>query len=117
MKKLLVVDDDSSNRVTLSLLLEGEGFDVSEAASCADARALLSGEGARFDVVLLDQHLGDGLGSELLPEFRSRMPTAKLVQISGSIDRSERIEGAFDAYVPKGVGFPDVLARIQGVLG
>ena len=117
MKKLLVVDDDSSNRITLTLLLEDEGFEVAGAASSADARAILSPGGAAFDVVLLDQHLGDGLGTELVPAFRARMPAAKLVLISGSIDKRDRADGEFDAYIPKGIAFPELLEQLRVLIG
>lgn len=115
-KKLLVVDDDSSNRVTITLLLEEEGFEVSESGSFAEAKARLESGSVAFDIVLLDQHLGDGLGSDLVGPFRARMPAAKLVLISGSIDPRDRVDGAFDAYIPKGIAFPELLERLRSVL-
>lgn len=115
MKKLLVVDDDSSNRITITMLLEEEGFQVCDASSFAEAQAKVGSDGP-FDGVLLDQHLGDGLGTDLVPELRQRMPAAKLLLISGSIDERDRAEGEFDAYIPKGIAFPELLAQLQAAL-
>lgn len=115
MAKLLVVDDDSSNRITMTMLLEEEGFQVCDASSSAEARAKVGSDGP-FDVVLLDQQLGDGLGTDLVPELRERMPAAKLLLISGSIDGRDRAAAEFDGYILKGVAFPEVLARIQMVV-
>ena len=42
MTSVLLIDDDESNRLTMSALLDDEGFEVREAASFAEARAILS---------------------------------------------------------------------------
>ena len=113
--KLLLVDDDESNRVTLSALLEEEGFDVQTAASFAQARDRIAG--AEFDGILLDQNLGDGKGTELLPLIRQQQPRAKVVLISGSVDEPKVVGRGFDARVGKGAAFPDVLALVHRVVG
>ena len=74
---ILLVDDDESVRITLAALLEGEGFTVDAAESYAGALACLASEAARYDLVLLDQHLGDGEGSALLPQVRARQPASR----------------------------------------
>src|SRR5438105_7304557 len=104
---ILLVDDDEANRITLSALLEDEGFDVREARSMAEARGVLS-EGPSFAVVLTDQHLGDGLGSDLVPEIRSRLPDAKIVLMSGSIG-DVPLHEASDACFAKGNDFEELL--------
>ena len=66
MTRLLLVDDDESNRLTLSTLLEDDGFAVDVAVSFADASRQLQGQPPIYDAVLLDHSLGDGFGSDLI---------------------------------------------------
>lgn len=115
--KLLLVDDDESNRLTLSVLLEDEGYEVDTAASFAEARARLLDPGAAYDGVLLDQHLGDGLGVDLLEVLRGNLPEAKAVLISGSIREPEGASFGADAVLPKATPFPEALAIIRRALG
>lgn len=113
---LLFIDDDESNRLTMSVLLEDEGYRVEVATSCAEARELLAAPEPRYDAVLLDHHLGDGLGTELVPLIRARDATTKIILISGSILDEERRAVRFDALVTKGAHFPDVLALLERTL-
>jgi len=54
--RLLIVDDDASNRLTLSALLEDEGYAVEIAESFDEGVAKIRGE-APYALVLLDLHL------------------------------------------------------------
>jgi len=116
MPKLLVVDDRDSNRLTLAVLLEEEGFTVQTADSFAQARQSLGG-GTTFDGVLLDQNLGDGRGTDLMPLIRECMPNAKVLLISGSVREDEVPTAGLDGIVTKGAAFPDVLELVRKVLG
>jgi two-component system, response regulator RegA len=113
---ILLVDDDEGNRITLSMLLEDEGFTVVPAASFAEAVRSLDTPGARFGLALLDEHLGDGLGSDLVMLVRARFPASKAVMISGSVSAPEP-DGGFDSFLPKGTGFPEVLELVRRLLG
>lgn len=116
MPRLLLVDDDSGNRVTLAILLEEDGFEVELAASFREAESRISAPEARYDVVLLDQHLGDGLGSDLVPMLREKVPSAKLVLISGSIGEHDLRSAGFDSLLPKATQYSEILELIQGML-
>ena len=110
MRRLLLVDDDYGNRVTLAVLLDEEGYRVDEVASLREGRERLSAAGAAYDIVLLDYHLGDGHGSALLPMLRERMPAAKVFLLSGSITEQGYEGLPVDGFVPKGIAFPALLA-------
>lgn len=113
-KKLLLVEDDASNRLTLSILLEDEGYEVDVASSYAEAARMIT-EVAGYAVIVLDQQLGDGLGLDLIPAIRERLPSAKAVLISGSLPGDETAALRADAMVAKGAPFPETLASIQRV--
>ncbi len=115
-RSVLLVDDDESQRISLGILLEDEGFRVDVAASSARARALLDAADAAYDVVLLDMHLGDGLGSALLPRVRERLPRAVTLLISGSLTDHDVASAGFDGLIVKGTAFPDVLAQVEEAL-
>jgi CheY-like chemotaxis protein len=115
MKRILLVDDSDSNRMVLSSLLEDEGLEVVPAASFGEARDRLA-EGGAFDIVMVDQHLGDGLGTNLVPLVRQQSPGAKVMLISGSADEDAARDKVFDATVPKGRDFRDVLRLMHELL-
>jgi CheY-like chemotaxis protein len=110
---LLLVDDDKSNRLVLSVLLEDAGYCVVVADSFAAARERLADDSARYDVVLFDRFLGDGDGARLLPILRARWPEAHAVLLSGEVDPSEVERAGFDAAVVKGTRVEEVLALLE----
>lgn len=81
-KAVLVVDDRETSRFALRALLESEGYQVDEAGSLAEARARL--HCARLDLAIVDLHLGDGLGTELVDDLKALHPRAAVVMMSGS---------------------------------
>lgn len=116
MKELLLVDDDEANRLTLSTLLEDDGFTVDLATSFADATQLLQRPARNYDAVLLDHALGDGYGSDLVPLIRRALPSAKIVAMSASLN-ADTPDQEVDARLPKGLHFPDFLERLLALLG
>jgi two-component system response regulator RegA len=117
MTRVLLVDDSEPNRLTLGSLLEDEGHEVDLAASMNEGRAALQRPGAAYDLVLLDLHLGDGLGTKLLPVVRERLPGARVLLISGSIEDHELPRGpAFDGVLDKGRSFDDLVRLMKDVL-
>ena len=116
MNRLLLIDDDEGNRVTLSALLEDEGFVIDVVSSFAEATRLLESGGAQYVAVLLDHSLGDGYGTDLIPLIRNAQPLAKVVAMSGSVG-ADRMRRNADAELPKGLHFLDFLSRLQALLG
>lgn len=92
-RRILLVEDDASNALALTALLEDVGWRVQHARSCAEARAALGGDAP--DIVLLDMGLPDGDGRALIPEIRAAHPRARLIQLSGDERRSDGVDGAF----------------------
>jgi DNA-binding NtrC family response regulator len=115
MLRVFLLDDDDNNRLTLSVLLEEDGFFVKTAASLAEARAELAQATNDFDVFLLDHSLGDGFGSELVPELRQRFPAAKVVTISGSLG-DEAASAEADLAIAKALHFPILAEKLRKLL-
>jgi DNA-binding response OmpR family regulator len=80
--RALVVDDDAALRLLSRVNLELDGFEVAEAATLAEAEAVL-GE-TRPDVVLLDVHLIGEQTDRLLARLRGDGIPVALV--TGSVD-------------------------------
>jgi DNA-binding NarL/FixJ family response regulator len=103
--KVLLIDDHPLILSALQAVIEGLGSDttVIGANSARAARQILKAE-SDFDLVLLDLHLGDADGFEVLVEFRATYPALPVVVVSAS-DRSSDVIRAIDAgamgFVPK----------------
>jgi two-component system, NtrC family, response regulator AtoC len=85
---ILVVDDEALVRWTLREHLQAEGFRVSEADS--RARALAAADADAPELVLLDVHLPDGDGADLLPRLRGEQGATPVIMITadGSVERA-----------------------------
>jgi DNA-binding response OmpR family regulator len=81
MPKLLLVEDDLGLQEMLCLDLWERGYEVTPAHDCRNAEALLKQQ--HFDVALLDYHLPDGNGLELIAQLRSAQPTLAIIMSSG----------------------------------
>ena len=93
---MLVLDDDASLRMLCRVNLELDGYRVIEADSVTRAREALASE--RVDAILLDVHLADGDGRELLHELGTGRPPAALFTGTEPI---AHVTGIADAVIPK----------------
>jgi DNA-binding response OmpR family regulator len=81
---VLVVEDDPALRMLCRVNLELENYRVLEAATIARAEDVLAEE--HVDVLLLDLHVGDRNGFELLPLLRAEHPHVAVCLLSGTSD-------------------------------
>jgi len=84
---IFILDDDAGVRDSLRLLLECEGLETREFASC---REFLDADGAEGDCLILDVHLPGMSGIELLETMRRRGDMLPVIVISGRIDAMTR---------------------------
>ena len=95
---VLVVDDESDIRSSLRMILEYEGYELSEASSGEQALERLDTE--RPDVVLLDIKMPRMDGLEILARVKQSDPALPVVVISGHGTIATAVEatrlGAFD---------------------
>ncbi len=105
-KRLLIVDDDVSNRQFLTELLKGVGFEVVEAASGQEALNRVRNES--FDALISDIRMSSTNGYSLCRFIRAEPLFSKLVLIASSAsvyedDRHNALKSGFDDFVPKPV--------------
>ena len=95
-KTVLVVEDHDLNRQLMTMLVEGEGHAVIEAASVADVHARVAE--IVPDVILMDVNLPDGDGLDLTSELREdpRFDSVKIYAVTAYLmgETTERAEAA-----------------------
>ena len=111
---MLIVEDDPSLRLLCRVNLELEHYHVLEAESLAEARAHVSGE--PIDVVLLDLHVGDEHGFELLPYLRESRPKAAICLLSGTSESDPERPDGVHAFIRKPFELEDLTATVQRLL-
>ncbi len=96
--QLLIVEDDAALAELLALHFEEQGYGTAIASTCAGAETHLASHAV--DLVLLDQHLPDGRGIELLRRLRAEDPELPVIMMTGLHDLDLAIEaikeGALD---------------------
>ena len=101
---VLVVDDEPDLRTLYELTLLREGYRVDAAGTLAEAWQLL--EHTKFDAVITDMRLPDGLGLELLQRMAARQRAERCVVMTAYGSAENAVDalkaGAFD-YLTKPV--------------
>ena len=117
--RILVVDDEPDLRTLYELTLLREGYRVEAVGDLAQARQCLRDD--KFDAVITDMRLPDGLGLELLRELVAQQRAERCVVITAYGSAENAVEalkaGAFD-YLTKPVDLKQfrsvVASAIQG---
>lgn len=117
--RILVIDDEPDLRTLYELTLLREGYRVEAAGDLSQARQQLSEN--RFDAVITDMRLPDGLGLELLRDMVTQQRPERCVVITAHGSAENAVEalkaGAFD-YLTKPVDLKQfrsvVASAVQG---
>jgi len=118
--KVLLIDDHPLILAALQSVIQGLGDNVtvSAADSGRAARETLRNDPS-YDLVLLDLHLGDADGFDLLGELRTKYPALPVVVISAS-DRTSDVIRAIDmgamGFVPKRASNETLFDALQQVM-
>lgn len=115
--KVLVVDDEDLVRQMLARLLRRNDIPCEQAASLAEALPRLDAE--RFDVVITDQKMPGGSGTELLTYVAMKSPETATIMISGDddpilTDVTRELGGI--AFLPKPFDGEDLMSLIRTLL-
>jgi DNA-binding NtrC family response regulator len=112
--RLLIVDDDEQLRQALERRFQRQGATVTVAGSGAEALAR-TGQG-RHDVALLDLHLPDTTGIDLLGKLKEQQPELEALMLTAHGSMETAIQamklGAYD-YLTKPFQLPDLEIHVQ----
>ncbi len=114
---ILIVEDDSNLRLTLTDNLQDEGYEVHGAASTKEAQALLAKRS--FDLLILDVMLPDGDGYSLCRQLRSQGVKSMVLMLTARGLEDDIVRG-FEAgaqdYLTKPYRLRELLARVGALL-
>jgi DNA-binding response OmpR family regulator len=116
-----VVDDEPHIGLLLRPHLERLGYRVSLARTLGEARGALGNPAAPLDAMLLDLHLPDGFGLDLLRELRGRAQTREFPVIVLTAEGEDRVleeaEELGAGLLTKPFSPSKLTARIAALLG
>ena len=113
---LLLVDDDPQIRTLLREIGNRSGFEVAEAANGREAIDAL--QRRHVDLMLLDLHMPEASGFEVLRASRSNRTSTQIVLMTGhsSIDNAvEAIKLGAGEFLPKPLDLPRLRRLMEGV--
>jgi DNA-binding response OmpR family regulator len=111
---VLIVEDDPSLRLLCRVNLELEQYRVLEAETLARAKELVLSE--PIDIVLLDLHVGEHHGFELLPHLRESLPGVAVCLLSGTSESDPGRPEGVHAFIRKPFELEDLTATVQRLL-
>ena len=116
---ILVVEDEPALRELVTLMIEGLGYQTSDADSGESAIAMVETEGLRPDLILTDVIM-PGLSGRTLAEALSRIiPGVKVVYMSGYTDDAIAHHGVLDPgveFIQKPFSMAVLADKIRSVL-
>jgi len=117
IKKILIVDDDSELRATISEILKGKGYFIEEASSGKEAVEKTTNE--KFDIALLDLMMPGMNGMDALSEIRKISPKTKVIMITAFATIENAVDaikkGAYD-YISKPFKIEELIYAVKRAL-
>ncbi|OMP67471.1 response regulator transcription factor [Domibacillus epiphyticus] len=117
MKKILVVDDESSIVTLIKYNLEQAGFEVETA--CDGEEALLRAEETSPDLIILDWMLPKFDGMEVCKDLRQRRVTTPILMLTAKDEEFDKVLGlelGADDYMTKPFSPRELIARVKAIL-
>lgn len=112
--RILIVEDAADVAEAIASSLGRLGMACDRAASALDARHFLTAES--YDVVVLDIHLPDGDGRDILGELRRRGGRTPVLMLTAEFDVSARVDAldaGADDYLVKPFDLRELEARVR----
>lgn len=117
MPKILVVEDEPSAAYVVKEYLELQGHSVDLASSAKDALAFI--ETYFYNVIILDWHLSEGTGIEVMQTYRGKGGIAPILMMTsrGSIeDKEVGFNSGADDYLQKPFLGKELVLRVEALL-
>lgn len=117
--KILVIDDDTHLRESLTEVLDMEGFETLEAGNARSG--ISSAKKQNPDVVIMDIQLPDSSGFQICQELRKYSKDFILIMMTGRfLSAEEKTQGlslGADEYITKPFDVRELSIRIRQLLG
>ena len=117
--RVLVVDDEPSNRSIVQRVLSGAGYDVTAAGNATDAVSALEASGP-FALYVLDVLMPGVRGTELAARIRQLQPDARILYFTAYsqalFTNPERLLPGLEAVLQKPVSNRDLLEAASQML-
>jgi two-component system nitrogen regulation response regulator NtrX len=114
--RVLIIDDEKNIRISLSSILEDEGYDVLAAESGEEGLELLANN--PIDLILLDVKLPGIDGIQVLEKVLENHPDMDVIMISGHSDISIAVKavkmGAYD-FMEKPLSLPKIVVAARNI--
>lgn len=114
--RVLLVEDEPELRDALRTALERNGIVVDQAGRLDEAEAFVTSYA--HDAVILDRHLPDGDGVQLIPKLRARGLATPVLVLTARGEIADRVEGldrGADDYLAKPFALEELLARLRAL--
>jgi YesN/AraC family two-component response regulator len=114
---ILIVDDNESFCFSLKKILVGKGHTIDIALTGREALTKLKNK--FFNLVILDIHLPDTDGLELIPHFKKIHPNTETIIMTGHPSFKNTMQAAnkgISGYFTKPLNIKDVLVKIDGIM-
>lgn len=113
--RVLVVEDETLIRWSITETLTGQGHTVVEASNAESALRTLTDDPRAIDVVLLDYRLPDSNDLGLLARIRGMQPESAVVMMT-AFGSPEMTRGALDLGAFRVVGKPFDMHRLESLV-
>jgi DNA-binding NtrC family response regulator len=111
---ILIIEDERPLRVSIARMFERSGHAVSQAADIAEARTAM--QSASPDVLIIDNHLPDGLGIELTAQTRAEGFGGVIVVITaeGTIENAvAAMRSGADDFLQKPIKLEELPVKVE----
>ncbi len=114
MKKILLVEDDEGQRITMSMALRGRGYSVDAVENWRVAMQRV--EESHYRGIILDVKLPDIDGIELARKIKGKKPDSKIVLVSGfkTSEEMRDLNVDIEAFFEKPLNVDELLDCLNG---
>ncbi|MFN2243333.1 MAG: response regulator [Anaerolineae bacterium] len=116
---ILYIEDDPANRILVRRVLEAEGYRVLEAEN--GIRGLEIAQGEHLDAILVDIHMPDMDGFEVMARLRTipRIAAVPIIALTAMVmkgDRERTLQAGCSGYIEKPIDVDLLPEQIASVL-
>jgi len=121
MKRVLIVDDELAVASVFETALKAAGYETKISTSGREGLNLAKTE--KFDLILLDQMIGDISGNEVLKTLKQddttkNVPAAMLTNFGhDDMVKEALVAGAADYILKYQISTDDLIGKVKGMLG